>query len=342
MKKKLRVAALVREGLVPPEGLESYDVEKPPEWKMEFDIIATLREMGHAVQAVGLYDDLTPVRDCIVNWKPHVAFMMLEEFHGVAQYDHAIVSYLELMKQKYTGNNALGLMLTHDKALSKKILNYHRIPTPGFTVFRRRHKVRLPAKLKYPLLVKSATEDASLGISQSSIVHSDAALQERVRFIHESIETDALVEEYIDGREMYVGVMGNRQLTAFPVWEMFFRNMPEDVARIATAQVKWNAEYQKKHGIETGPASELSADQLAGIQRMCKRVFRVLNMSGYARIDLRMNAAGQVYVIEANANPNLSYGEDFAESAEVGGLPYEQLLSRILSLGLSYRAPWQL
>ena len=339
--RKLRVAALVREGLVPPEDGKGYDIENPPEWKMEFDIIATLREMGHVVQPVGLYDDLKPVRECILNWKPHVAFMMLEEFHGVAQYDHAIVSYLELMKQKYTGCNARGLMLTHDKALSKKILNYHRIPTPGFVVFRRRRKIRLPARLKYPLLVKSATEDASLGISQNSIVTNDGALQERVRFVHESIGTDALVEEYIDGRELYVGVIGNRQLRAFTVWEMFFRNMPDDVARIATAQVKWNHAYQKKHGIETGPAQDLPQDKLSAIQHMCKRVFRVLNMSGYARIDLRMNADGHVFVIEANANPNLSYGEDFTESAETDGVDYRQLLARILSLGISYKAPRQ-
>ncbi len=339
--RKLRVAALIRDGLVPPDEATGYDVDNPPDWKMEFDIIATLREMGHDVRPIALYDDLTPVRDSILNWKPHVAFMMLEEFHGVAQYDHAIVSYLELMKQQYTGCNARGLMLSHDKALSKKILNYHRVPTPGFAVFRRRRKIRPPAKLKYPILVKSATEDASFGISQKSIVHNDAALIERVKFVHEHVGSDALVEEYIEGRELYVGVMGNKQLTVFPVWEMFFRNMPDDVAHIATARVKWNTRYQKKHGIETGRAPDLTDEQSAKIQRICKRVYRALNMSGYGRIDIRMNAAGQVYVIEANANPNLEFGEDFAESAEADGISYEQLLTRVVNLGLKYDAAWR-
>jgi len=339
--RKLRVAALIRDGLVPPDEATGYDVDKPPDWKMEFDIIATLREMGHDVRPIGLYDDLTPVRDSILNWKPHVAFMMLEEFHGVAQYDHAIVSYLELMKQQYTGCNARGLMLSHDKALSKKILNYHRVPTPGFAVFRRRRKIRPPAKLKYPILVKSATEDASFGISQKSIVHNDAALIERVKFVHEHVGSDALVEEYIEGRELYVGVMGNKQLSVFPVWEMFFRNMPDDVAHIATARVKWNTRYQKKHGIETGRAPDLTDEQTAKIQHICKRVYRALNMSGYGRIDIRMNAAGQVYVIEANANPNLEFGEDFAESAEADGISYEQLLTRVVNLGLKYDAAWR-
>lgn len=337
----LRIAALIREGLVPPPDVTGYDVENPPEWKMEFDILATLREMGHNAIPIGLFDDLAPLRECIRDRKPHVAFMMLEEFHGVAQYDHAIVSYLELMKQHYTGCNPRGLMLSHDKALSKKILNYHRLPTPKFHVFRRRRKIRPTARLKYPLLVKSATEDASFGISQNSIVTSDAALIERVEFVHSHIHTDALVEEFIEGRELYVGIIGNKQLKVLPVWEMFFRNMPDDVAHIATARVKWNARYQKKHGIETGPAHDLPADRTARIQRVCKRVYRALNMSGYARIDLRMNASGQIYVIEANANPNLEYGEDFSESADAAGLSYEDLLTRVMNLGMSYQAPWK-
>jgi D-alanine-D-alanine ligase len=117
--------------------------------------------------------------------------------------------------------------------------------------------------------------------------------------------------------------------------------MPEGVAHIATARVKWNPKYQQKHGIETGPAPDLTEDQVAKIRRICKRVYRALNMSGYGRIDMRMNAQGQVFVIEANANPNLEYGEDLAESAEAAGISYEQLLSRIISLGRSYAAPWQ-
>ncbi len=339
--RKLRVAALIRDGLIPPETATSYDVDNPPDWKMEFDIIATLQDLGHEVRPIGLYDDLTPVRNSILEWKPHIAFMMLEEFHGVTQYDHAIVSYLELMKQRYTGCNARGLMLSQDKALSKKILNYHRIPTPRFSVFRRKRKIRPPARMQYPVLVKSATADASFGISQNSIVTNDDSLIERVNFIHESVGTDALVEEYIEGRELYVGVIGNTRLEAFPVWEMLFKNMPDDVAHIATARVKWNTRYQKKHGIETAAAPDLTTEQTERIQNICKRVYRALKMSGYGRIDLRMKPDGRAYVIEANANPNLEYGEDFAESAHSTRLEYPQLLQRILNLALSYNAAWQ-
>lgn len=339
--KTLRVLALVREGLVPPEILENYDENNPPAWKMEYDIVSTLRYLGHEVEPLGIYDDLQPIRQTILDWKPHVAFNMLEEFHGVAQYDQAVVSYLELMRQPYTGCNPHGLLLTHDKSLSKKLLSYHRIATPRFLVFPLKRKIQPPKRMRFPVLVKSTTEDASLGISQNSIVTNERALVERVQFVHEHVGTEALVEEYIDGREMYVGVIGNTRLHTFPIWEMTFANMPENIAKIATSRVKWNAKYQRKHGIQTGLAKNLSPEQTAKIQRLCKRVYRVLHMSGYGRIDLRMREDGQVFVIEANANPNLEYGEDFAESAETTGLEYEHLLQRIINLGLRYEVAWR-
>lgn len=336
----LRIMALVREGLVPPPTMEGVPDDKPPEWKMEFDVISTLQEMGHQVQTLGVYDDLGPIRDVIANWKPHIAFMMLEEFHGIPTYDQAIVSYLELKRQRYTGCNARGLLLTHDKALSKKILLYHRISTPKFVVFSMKYKVVLPPDLKFPLFVKSTTEDASHGISQASVVYDEASLRERVRFVHKTVQTDAIAEEFIDGREFYVGVIGNHRLQSFPVWEMDFSGMPEDAAHIATSSVKWDGNYQKKYGIMTGPAKGLTSRMSNRIAKISKRVYQALNMNGYGRIDLRMREDGSLFVLEANANPNLSYGEDFAESAEAGGVSYEELLTRILRLGLSYPAPW--
>ncbi len=338
--KKLRVLALVRHGLEPPETMEDPGTNEFPEWKMEFDVVSTLKELGHEVEIVGVFDDLGPIRQAITEWHPDISFMMLEEFHGVTSYDHAVVGYLELMRQPYTGCNPRGLMLTHDKALSKKILAYHRIATPRFVVFPMGRKVVPPKRMRYPIFVKSATEDASSGISQNSVVNSDDALVNRVNFVHEKIGSAALAEEYIDGRELYVGIVGNDRLQTFPVWEMNFSGFPEDVARIATARVKWNANYQKKYGVDTGQAKELPPEQLRSIQRLCKRVYRILHMSGYGRIDLRLREDGQVFVLEANANPNLEYGEDFAESAEAAGLSYQMLMQRILNLGLRYSAAW--
>jgi D-alanine-D-alanine ligase len=339
--KKLRILALVREGLVPPESMDGYTDEEIDEWKVEFDVVATLRSMGHDVQALGVYDDLGPIRKAIRRWSPHIHFMLLEEFHGVAAYDYAIASYLELMRQYYTGCNPMALMLTRDKGIAKRILAHHRIATPQFSVFPMGSRVRRPKKLTFPLLVKSAAEDASWGISQSSIVRDDAALAERVKYVHESLDSDAMAEQFIEGRELYVGVIGNDRLQSLPVWEMTFGTMPDDSARIATAKVKFDVRYQKKHGITTGPAEGLSPGESTSISRICKRAFRALRMSGYARMDLRLREDGRVFVLEANANPNLAYGEDLAESAEAAGISYEALLQKIIQLGLRYQAPWK-
>ena len=337
---KLRVLVLVREGHVPPETLSGVTDKELDVWKAEFDVCETLRILGHDVLPIGVYDDLAPIRKALSEFNPNITFMMLEEFHGVVTYDFAIISYLELKLQPYTGCNPRGLMLSKDKGLSKKLLSYHRIPTPRFSIFPRGKTVHRPKRLEFPLFVKSTVEDASFGISQASIVHSDDQLAERVAFIHEKTGGDAIAEQYIEGREIYVGVIGNNRLKTFPAWEMDFGKMPEDTARIATSEVKWNRKYQQKHGITTHAATGLDAATADKISKVCKRVYRALNMSGYGRMDLRLTEDGQVYVIEANANPNIEFGEDFAESAASVGVTYEQLLQRILNLGLSYKAPW--
>jgi D-alanine-D-alanine ligase len=189
-------------------------------------------------------------------------------------------------------------------------------------------------------LVKSVSEEASLGISKESIVHNPARLQARVEFIHGEIKTDALVEEYIEGRELYVGVMGNVRLQTLPIWELVFTKASDDMPLIATAKVKWDAKYQKKLGVETRAAKDLPDGAETQIPRICKRVYRALKLSGYARMDLRLTDDGRVYVLEANPNPNLAYGEDFAESAETIDISYEALLQRIINLGLKYQAEW--
>lgn len=337
---KIRILVLVRDGHVPPSSLEGVPDEKLDAWKAEYDVCETLRGLGHEVLPLGVYDDLAPIRNAIQDFKPDITFMMLEEFHGVVTYDFAVISYLELMQQAYTGCNPRGLLLSKDKALSKKVLTYHRIPTPRFAVFPVGRAVRRPKKLSFPLFVKSVVEDASFGISQASIVHNDEQLAERVRFIHEKTNDRAIAEQYIEGREIYVGVIGNTRLKTFPAWEMNFGSLPPEVARIATSRVKWDRGYQKKHEITTHAAQDLDLAMQEKISKLCKRVYRALSLSGYARMDLRLTEKGEIYVIEANANPNIEFGEDFAESAESTGMSYEALLQRIINLGLNYKAAW--
>ena len=213
--------------------------------------------MGHEVQPLGVHDDLGDIRRASTEWKPHIAFNLLEGFDDVTIFDQNVVSHLELLKLSYTGCNPRGLLLARDKSLSKKLLAYHRIPVPEFEVFRIGRPIRRPKRLAFPLIVKSLTQEASIGISQASVVDSDEKLKERVAFIHESIGTAAIVEQYIEGRELYVGILGNQALQALPVWELFFTNMPPDAKRIATDRVKWSVKYQKKYGIDSGPAKDL-------------------------------------------------------------------------------------
>lgn len=340
--KKRRVLVLMHEDLVPPDSIRGVSDEEMAPWKTEYDVVAGLTNIGHDVRPLGVRTDLGVILETIEQWNPHCAFNLLEEFHGVALYDMHVVSYLELLKRSYTGCNPRGLMLSHDKALSKKILTYHRIAVPDFAVFPKGKAVRRPRGLEFPLLVKSSTEDASLGISQASVVHSDEKLVDRVAFIHEQLNTDALVEQYIEGRELYVGVIGNHRLQTFNTWEMLFNKMPEGLARIASAKVKWDFKYQAKYGITTDRARDLPEGLEATLSKLSKRIYRTLEMSGYARMDFRLREDGKIFVLEANPNPNLAYGEDFAESAETSGVPYEELLQRILNLGLSYQAQWQL
>jgi D-alanine-D-alanine ligase len=333
---------MVHEQLVPPVDLDEVTEADIEACRTEYNVLFFLRKLGHEVRVVGVGDRLTELREAIGDWRPHVVFNLLEEFSGIVSYDHYMVAYLELMRQPYTGCNPRGMMISRDKVLAKQVLASHRIPTPRFQLFPFGLRFREPRRLEFPLFVKSATDDASLGISQASVVDDMARLRERVEFIHAQLRSDALVEEYVDGRELYVGVLGNERLIALPAWELDFGTLTQAQAGIATRRVKWDPQYQRRHGIATGPARNLTGAQADQIARLAKRIFRALHMSGYARMDLRLRPDGSLFVLEANANPNLTYGEDFAESAETVGIGYEALLTRIVNLGLSYRPEWRL
>jgi len=339
--KKRRVLLLVAKSLVPPDdvgGLSAADVD---EFRTEHDVLLALRRCGHEVRVVGVGDDLTNLREAIDEWRPHVVFNLLDEFAGIISYDHYVVAYLELLRQRYTGCNPRGMMLSRDKVLSKQLLAWHRIPTPRFAVFRRGAAIRIPARLHYPLFVKSATEDASLGISQASIVEDAARLRERIGFIHEHTSSDALVEEYVEGRELYVGVFGNERIRTLTPWEFIFGELKPGRAAIATRKAKWDRTYQKRHGITSGKAEGLPAGVAERLDRLARRIYRALHMTGYARIDFRVRSDGTPFALEANANPNLERAEDFADAARNDGIPYPELLRRLITLGRGYRAAWQ-
>jgi D-alanine-D-alanine ligase len=333
--KPLRVLVLVHKHLIPPDTATAEEVAGA-DWKMEWDVISTLRKRKHELRVIGVSDDLSPIRPSIDEFKPTIVFNLMEAFADVGVFDQNVVSYLELLRVPYTGCNPRGLTLSRDKGLAKKLMAYHRIPAPEFLVVPRGRRARLPKRLPFPLIVKSLIYESSIGISQASVVASEDQLHKRVQFVHDTIGTPAIVEQFIDGRELYVGVLGNDRLRVFPVWEMKFSKMPEDAWHIATERVKWSAKYQAKHGIDTSEA-ELTYGMATRVQHLAKRVYRALDLSGYARVDMRLAPDGRIFVIEANANPQLAQGEDFAESAKRAKVSYSELLERIMALGLQWQ-----
>lgn len=331
--KKQRVLVLLDADLMPPETLKGLSADEQYRIKTEYDVINTLRANGHDVQPLGLHNELQPIRQEVEAWKPTVVFNLVEEFHGTSAYDQNVAGYLELLRIPYTGCGSRGMVLARGKDLSKKILSYHRVPVPDFAVFPVNRKVRRPKHLAFPLIVKSLGEDASLGISQASVVNSDEELAKRILFIHEYYGP-AIAEQYVPGRELYVGLLGNDRRRTLPVWELEFTNLAPGAVPIATERAKHNLKYQERRGIVQGPAQNLPAALQKRLATLTKRIGRVLELDGYARIDFRLSEDGVPYFLEANPNPEVAKSEEFAESAKHAGIPYGKLLDRILLLAL--------
>ena len=267
-----RVLVLMHPDLMPPSSLKGHTPRQINVWKTEYDVISTLRRLGHVVRPLGVQDDVLPIRTAVHTWHPHIVFNLLEEFHGDALFDHHIVSYLELLRVRYTGNSPRGLVISRDKALAKKILAYHGIRVPGFAVAPRGRRARLPEALSFPLIVKSLVEHASYGISSASVVRSERALATRVEYVHDHLGTDAIMEEYVEGRELYVGVIGNRRPHVLPIWELLFENLPPNMPsdRDGEGQARHRRAVPVGHlpaprrgpaaGVDTPDPAELPAD----------------------------------------------------------------------------------
>jgi D-alanine-D-alanine ligase len=330
----MRVLLLTHQDFRLPDTLSGLSDKDIAPWKTEYDVLSALEELGHETRVLGAVDELPVIRRVLRSWKPDIVFNLLEEFRGEDFYVPYVLGYLQLLRMPFTGCNPTSLLLVDDKPLTKKVLRYHRIPVPDFALFPVGRRVRRPRRLEFPLIVKSSTMHGSVGIAQSSVVTDDATLEQRVRYVHESLGTEAIAERFVEGRELYVGVLGNHRLVTFPVWEMQFGKLADGAHAIATERVKWDLDYQDRRGITTAAADDLPEDVVRRIDRLCRRVFRILGLNGYARMDFRLRPDGRVYLLEANPNPDLALDEDFAESAHVGGVPYERLVQRILNLGL--------
>lgn len=334
MKKKLKVLALFNV-----IGSTTLDLDLSAEletedWKTEANILSALRELGHLTEYLAIYDDLDLLRQKLQSFQPDVIFNLADEFKKNRAFDQNIASLLEIQGIPFTGCGSTGLTLCKHKGVSKKILGYHRIHVPDFVTIARGRRIARPKRLKFPLLVKPMKEEASYGISQASFVESDEQFKERVQFIHEKYEQEVIAEEYIEGRELYVSILGNHRLQVFPIRELVFKEVPPDEPKIATYRAKWDEEYRKRWGLQNRFAEGLDPAVVRKIEQMCKRIYRLLTIDGYARLDLRLTPNNEVYFIEANPNPALAADEDFAQSALKANLLYPQLIDRIVRLGL--------
>jgi len=301
----------------------------------EADVLAALQRLGHEVETLGIFDDVLAIIETMKRFAPDVVFNLTESFHSNRAHEPNIPALLELMKVRYTGAKADGLILCKDKVLAKKVLLYHRVRVPHFVISPQSRPLKRLRRFIFPAFVKPIGEESSDGIAKASFARSAEEALERARFINEKFQCDALIEEYIDGRELYLSVMGNNKLTVFPPREIFFEQIPEDEPKFATFKAKWDNAYRAKWGIRNGPARELPPELGEKLARLARKVYRALKVQGLGRIDIRLTAAGEITVIEANPNPSLARDEDFAQAAASAGLEYDALIQKILDCALS-------
>lgn len=296
----------------------------------EVDVMTCLAKLGHEVDMLAVYEGVSDIVDKIRSFAPDVVFNLCESFFNDRAKEPNIPALLELMRVRYTGANPEALMLSKDKALAKTVLVYHHIRVPRFVLSRRTCPLRRLRQFLFPAFVKPLGEESSDGIAKASFARNEEEAIERARFIHERLGCDAMIEEYIEGRELYVSVLGDRRLTVFPPRELFFGRMPESEPRFATFKAKWDDAYRANWGIHNGPAAPFSDGIEKKVSNLARRVYNLLKIQSLGRIDLRLTPAGELVFIEANPNPSLAQEDDFAQSAAAAGMSYESLIQRLL------------
>ena len=305
-------------------------LQKEEDKQTEADVLACLQRLGHEVETLAVFSDVACIIDKLKTFAPDVVFNLTESFHSNRAHEPNIPALLELMKVRYTGARPDGLILCKDKALAKKVLAYHRVRVPHFVISTESRPLKRLRRFVFPAFVKPVSEESSDGISRASFAKSEEEALERARFIQEKFHCDALIEEYIEGRELYLSVMGNRKLAVFPPREIFFDQVPDAEPKFATYKAKWNDAYRKKWGIQNGPARELPAGMEEKLARLARKVYRVLKIQGFGRIDVRLTNGAEIVTIEANPNPSLAREDDFAQAAAAAGIDYDTLIQKIL------------
>jgi D-alanine-D-alanine ligase len=335
----LRVLLLTHKELYARDSIAGRSERSVVPWRTEYHVMRGLEKLGHHVEQLGLDTSLAPLHAALDRFDPHIVFNLLIELRDSGGFEPHVVAALEARGARYTGCNSEALVLTRDKAITKKLLAWHGIAIPEFATFRRGRRRRANG-LAFPLIVKPIDEGGSYGIRRASLVRDAAALERRVRWVHAHCEHDAIAERYIEGREITVGLLGNRRPHRLPLWETHFDGLADGAPRIVTERIKWNLEHRRACAVRSGPARRLPRDSARAIGRESLRAWRVLRLSGFARIDFRIDGDGKPWLIDVNANPDVDFQEDFARAAAHDGLSPTRLLQRILDLGLRYRPHW--
>ena len=333
--KKEKITVLFDTAGAPPANQDyTEELQETKDTEAEYQVARALSRRGYQVMLLGFYDKIQTIIEWLNRQQPEIVFNMTEHFKGQSWLDRSIADILEIVNVPYTGSAATALLLARDKAITKEILTAHHIKTPRFAAFLRGRYTRYSKKLKFPLIVKPLSEDASVGIAQASIIDNEKALLERISLVHESFNCDAIVEEFIPGRELYVSILGNKRLRVLPVREMKFGRAPDEENRIATYMAKWDEQYRQRWSIENIFARDISLETFIRLKKICKRAYHALRLRDYGRIDIRMTPENEIYIIEANPNPYLARGEEFPESAKKAGISYTKLMDRIVQLAL--------
>ncbi|HXM39521.1 MAG TPA: hypothetical protein VN908_12780 [Gemmatimonadales bacterium] len=311
------------------------EVEARKVEEAEYDVARALLANDHDVRMIGIGDEIGPLLERLAAFQPKLVFNGCEAFRGHAHHEYAVAAVLDLYGYRYTGSSPTALLVARNKSLTKKILAYHDIRVPAFAEFHEGDDLVRPSELRFPLIVKPLLEDASVGIAQASVVEDDASLAQRVEFIHQKHHQAAIVEELVEGREVYVGLIGNDDVQVLPLTEMTFGEPETSEHRIATYKAKWDEEYRKRNKIKNVFAKGLSEELTARIGEICSTAFHALWLQDYGRIDVRLTHDDQVYVLEVNPNPFIAYEHELASAAEKAGLKYNALIQRIVDEALA-------
>lgn len=318
--------------------LHTADALGPPEDPVLGQLRDALATLGHEVSTLAVDRAVQPLVTAITESAPDLVVNMAEAFAGKSALESNVTALLNLLGCRYTGSSPAGLLLSADKSLTKQVLSFHGIRTPEFATFYR-GSLDWAGDLTFPVIVKPPQEDASLGITSSSVVHGIKELFERMNELQAEYQSPVLVEQYVVGREFYVGVLGNAKPEALPVIEMDFTGFPDDKPRIASYAAKWGEDGEGSGAEYAGTKSvfptALDPELEAKMQSVAIEAFQALRLRDYARIDLRVSAAGDVYVIEVNPNCYLERESEFARAAERSGLAYPALVERIVELAMA-------